>query len=341
MFLVGRSLVLIAVLAALVLAGTLYGARHLHNEFEGFLEARLQSDLIANNADYRRALIEVEDISIIFVGDIMLSRGVEMMIARYNDYKYPFLFAADKLSGADIAFGNLEGPISSRGTNQGSEYSFRAKPEVVDGLSFAGFDVLSVANNHIYDWGAQAIYDTTSILKRNSIESVGAGSSFDEANAPVIIERAGAKVGFLAYTTLYPESLEARGDGPGVSDIDSAKDAVENLSREVDVLVVSMHWGDEYATESNASQRELGRALIDAGADLVIGHHPHVVEEIEEYGGGWIVYSLGNFVFDQGFSEETKTGLAIEAGVSGRKITSIDKIDVRMSETFQPKFVNP
>ena len=340
MFHIGRSLVLVGVLSVLVSVGALYGARHLHNEFEGLLEARLQSDLISNNAEYRRTLLGVEDASIVLVGDIMLSRGVEMMIDRYGDYRYPFLLTADNLNYADIAFGNLEGPISERGTNQGSEYSFRARPEVLEGLQFAGFDILSIANNHILDWGGDAVSDTISILRSGGIKTVGAGGNYEEANAPIILRAGSARVGHLAFTTLYPEGLEAGEASAGVSDLDNAEEAVRALSADTDIVIVSLHWGEEYQSLSNDFQKGLARSLIDAGADLVVGHHPHVVQEVERYSEGWIVYSLGNFTFDQGFSDATRIGLAIEATVSGRKIIEIKEIQVRISKTFQPEFVN-
>lgn len=282
-----------------------------------------------------------DEVKVVFVGDIMLDRGVKFHIERGgHDYKFPFLEVADRLNDADVVFGNLEGPVSDKGRDVGGLYSFRFDPRVVEGLNFAGFDVVSIANNHIWDWGRDALVDTVSILESGGIVAVGAGKDEERANKPAIIEVNGINLGFLAYITLYPEGLIARGDNPGVSNPDPENIilAVKNLREKVDVVIVSMHWGEEYQTRSNANQRELGRKIIDAGADLVIGHHPHVSQEVERYKDGWIVYSLGNFVFDQGFSEETMKGLVVEAMVRGGKVKNLNLYETKLNNYFQPFF---
>lgn len=281
--------------------------------------------------------------TLIFVGDIMLSRGVDYYIRKNNDYSFPFRFVYEKLSDADLAFGNLEGPISSRGRNQGSIYSFRADPRTVEGLKLAGFDVLSLANNHIFDWGAEAISDTVSILSENEIGSVGVGRNYEEANAPfVFFLPDGTKIGFLAFTNLYPETLFAKEDSPGISrfEIDFIKEKIKNLKENSDIAVVSLHWGEEYQVKQNSEQEKLARFLVDTGADLVIGHHPHVVQEVEKYGNGWIAYSLGNFIFDQGFSEETSRGLILKVAVKSNKIEDVFAQNVRINKEFQPFFID-
>ncbi len=279
-----------------------------------------------------------EAISLLFVGDIMLSRSVGEKIEEIGDYRYPFLESAEFLRQADLTFANLESPISARGRNQGSQYSFRADPRTVEGLTFAGFDVVSLANNHIWDWGSEALTDTVSILETNGIETVGAGRNYEEANQPVVKEVSGNKIAFLAYTNLYPEGLEAGESRPGISDFDSAQKKIVEAKEVADIVVVSLHWGDEYGSRSNQVQQTIGRSLVDAGADLVIGHHPHVIEEIEPYGDGWIIYSLGNFVFDQNFSKATREGLAVFAKVQQKKVVSLETIKVEISPAFQPSF---
>ena len=314
-------------------------ASRIHNDIEGLLSRQLQSNLISIDTDYRKALLDVQEFSVLFVGDIMLSRDVGKVMFSREDYKYPFLYVADVLSGADIAFGNLEGPISSRGSNVGSIYSFRADPRSVEGLTHSGFDVLSLANNHIFDWGRDALDDTVSLLFANGITPVGAGRSYEEANTAVVKSLGTNTIGFLSYTTLYPDSLKAREDRSGVSDLESAGEAVRLLSGIVDIVVVSIHWGEEYETESNKPQQDLAHKLIDAGADIVVGHHPHVRQEIERYNDGWIIYSLGNFVFDQNFSEEPRTGLVAEAVIENGKVSQVKTMQIYISETFQPAFV--
>jgi poly-gamma-glutamate synthesis protein (capsule biosynthesis protein) len=281
-------------------------------------------------------------ISLLFAGDIMLSRGVANQIKKHDDYKYPFLKIASATAAADLTFGNLEGPISDKGQNMGSQYSFRDDPKTIEGLKFAGFDVLSVANNHIFDWGQEALLDTLVITRDNGIETVGAGENYEKANAPVIKNISGTKIAFLAYTNLYPKSLEAETNRPGISsfDVEKVKEEIAEIKNSsADIIVVSFHWGDEYQTKAGNSQKNIARSLIDAGADLIIGHHPHVVQEVENYRGKWIVYSLGNFIFDQYFSEETKTGLILKVKIKNKKITDVEQIKIKISGTFQPEII--
>lgn len=280
--------------------------------------------------------------TLVFVGDLMLSRGVDYMVKKYGggDYRYPFLKIADELKRADLLFGNLEGPISDRGSNQGSIYSFRAEPKAVEGLQFAGFDMMSVANNHIFDWGRDALADTISVLGINGIKSVGAGKNDEEANQPVRFALGDLRLAFLAYTNLMPQSLGATIDHPGLSSfsIEKATEAIRAAKQDEDIVIVSFHWGDEYQTHSNALQQKIAHALIDAGADLIVGHHPHVAQETEEYNGGHIIYSLGNFVFDQNFSADTQKGLMANVTVDAdnETIEKVEPIEIRFTKTFQP-----
>jgi poly-gamma-glutamate capsule biosynthesis protein CapA/YwtB (metallophosphatase superfamily) len=281
------------------------------------------------------------EVNLIFVGDIMLARAVQRVMEREQDPLYPFLKVAETIKSADISFTNLESPISDRGANQGSIYSFRAAPWVVKGLEYAGFDVVSVANNHIFDWGPLALVDTIDILKSVGIESVGAGRNFEDANRPVIKEINGTKIAFLAYTNLYPESLAASPDRAGISlfNLNQVSERVRQIksSRAADIVIVSLHWGEEYQTKSNSVQKEIARVLVDAGVDIIIGHHPHVVQEIEKYKNSWVAYSLGNFVFDQNFSKETIQGLMLKVKILGGKIQDPQEIKIVIDSSFQPR----
>lgn len=290
---------------------------------------------------------QAREVTLLFVGDVMLARGVQTQMRKRNDFSYPFRRIAPTLRDADFVFGNLEGPISSRGANQGSEYSFRADPRAVRGLKFAGFDAMSLANNHIWDFGVPAFLDTIDILKGKGIRAVGAGRDVEEANEPAILEipwkyNGNAmeilRVAIFAYTNLYPSGLVAGEDSPGVSDfqLERIRKDIRAIRNQVDLVVVSYHWGEEYVSEPNEERRLLARAIIDAGADLIIGHHPHVTQKLEKYKKGWIAYSLGNFVFDQNFSEETMKGEMLRVILRGGKISRVDKVPVRISETFQP-----
>jgi poly-gamma-glutamate synthesis protein (capsule biosynthesis protein) len=282
-------------------------------------------------------------INLLFVGDIMLSRGVAYHTKKQGgDFRYPFLKIADTIRNADFAFGNLEGPISARGANQGSIYSFRARPEVLEGLILAGFDVLSLANNHISDWGRVAIEDTIDLLRKSDITPVGAGRNYDEANVPARFAIGDLRLAIFAYTNLYPETLFAR-EGTGISEYNLEK--IEARIREVrdklDFIVVSLHWGTEYAPHPSEYQKEVAHALVDAGADLIIGHHPHVVQDVEQYKNAYIFYSLGNFVFDQNFSEATRNGAIARVTVRGKKVEAVEMIPIWINDTFQATLIAP
>lgn len=276
--------------------------------------------------------------TLVFVGDIMLSREVGRKMEAAADWERPFQKIKNYLSAADLTFGNLEGPISDRGQNQGSAYSFRADPRSLAGLRAAGFDALSLANNHIWDWGRAALEDTINILTAAGISPLGAGENRQAANAGKIWNIKGTKVGILAYTDLYPTTLSAEENSPGVSvwNRDQVLSDIRRLREKSDIVAVSWHSGTEYENQPDANQKEIYRWLIAAGADLVVGHHPHVVQPLEEYGGGWIAYSLGNFVFDQSFSEATMAGTALEVLVRGGKILGVKANSIRISEDFQP-----
>ena len=277
---------------------------------------------------------------LLFAGDIMLSRYVGKLIAHTGDPRFPFLKVAEELRSADIAFANLEGPISSRGKNQGSIYSFRADPVVVEGLAFAGFDVLALANNHIWDWGADALVDTLSLLENVGISAIGAGHDYEEAHAPKIVSAGDAKIAFLAYTNLVPRGYTSSASRPATAflDVDIAATDIARARDEADIVVVSVHWGEEYETHHNEFQEVFARGFIDAGANLVVGHHPHVVQELERYRNGYIAYSLGNFVFDQDISKETMRGAALEVMLRGKEIESVRLLPIVLNNTFQPEF---
>lgn len=279
--------------------------------------------------------------TMVFVGDIMLSRGMGKIMAQQNNWLYPFEYVREYLSQADLTFGNLEGPISGRGRDQGSIYSFNADPRAISGLTDSGFDILSVANNHIFDYGRDAFLDTLAVLKVSGIDAIGGGINFEDAHRPVVRDVKGTKVAFLGYTDLYPRSLGEQDSVPAISYLDE-----EIMKRDIgaaqtlaDIVVVSFHWGDEYKTKHNAAQERIAREAIDAGASLIVGHHPHVVQEVEEYRGGYIAYSLGNFIFDQNFSEDTNKGLMLEVSMSNKKISGIKTVGVSFNSSFQPSIV--
>ena len=287
---------------------------------------------------------KTNEFTMLFVGDIMLDRGVEYKIKKYSesDWRFPFLKIADYLENnktPGILIGNLEGPISDKGEKVGSIYSFRADPRVIDGLTHAGFDVLSLANNHLLDYGRLALIDTFARLSAAGIQYVGAGNSEAEAYSPAIKEVNGTRVAFLAYTNLGPLAWKAMGDKPGMALYDklTLQKAIAAARQEADIVIVMFHFGNEYQMKSSALQQEIARFSIDSGADLVVGHHPHVSQEVEEYQGKYVAYSLGNFVFDQSFSPETMQGLILKATVNNGEISQVSTQKTQINEYFQPQ----
>jgi len=282
-----------------------------------------------------------KQVTLLFVGDIMLDRGVEWEIKKNgnNNFRFPFLKIIKELQKTDILFGNLEGPISDKGQKVGSIYSFRMDPKVIDGLIFAGFDVLSVANNHMLDYGRAAMTDTFFRLKESGIDYIGAGFDENEAYAPKIKEVNGTKIAFLAFTNLGPASWGAIENKSGMAlfSKDKLEKEIKEARDKADLVIVSFHFGDEYKTSPTEEQKTIAQLAIDSGADLFVGHHPHVVEPVEEYKGKYIAYSLGNFVFDQNFSDETMKGLMLKVIVENGRIKEVSPTNFIINQYFQPE----
>lgn len=241
------------------------------------------------------------------------------------------------LKKADILFGQLETNISDRGVaavHMGMP--LRAPSRTVSAYVNTGLDVLSFASNHTLDYGFDALFDTIDILKRNGIEIIGAGKDLIAARQPAIIERHGTKVGFLAYNSVIPPGYAAGPEKPGCApiristfyeaiefqpgtpcriitipnreDIEALQSDITALRPKVDVLVLSMHWGIHFMPATLAMyQRDVGKLAIDAGADIILGHHAHILKGIEVYKGKVIFYSLCNFAFDHAFERSAKS----------------------------------
>lgn len=280
--------------------------------------------------------------TMLFVGDIMLSRSVGALMQKKNDYDFPFEKVANILKQADLAIVNLENPVSTRGIKVGSIYSFRADPKVMQGLQYAGIDIVNIANNHIWDYGRDAFVDTLGYIKTAGINYIGGGNNFSDAHDAVIKDVRGTKIAFLGYTDLISAKVAATNTSAGVAYLDENL-MIADIEKAVslsDMVVVSFHWGEEYETIHNLKQETIAKKAIDAGASLVVGHHPHVRQDIQRYKDAWIAYSLGNFIFDQSFSKETMSGLLLEVIVKDKKIESVDRKEITISDEYQPSLVD-
>lgn len=288
---------------------------------------------------------EEETIHLGFVGDMMFDRGVQSHILRYGggDPDFSFEKIQTHLKTFDVLFGNLEGPASDQGADQGSVYSFRMSPTVVSALARVGFSVVSVANNHMGDFGEEAMADTFRRLDDASIVYSGGGMTSAEAYDPKTITVRGTRISFLAFSEFGKNYLEAKEYGPGIAVIsrESLQTSITRAKETSDVVVVSFHFGDEYESEPNDYQKEIAHLAIDLGADLVVGHHPHVVGPLVRYKEGYIAYSLGNFIFDQNFSRETMEGAVLEVELRGARITGAKLTPIRINAHFQPELLAP
>lgn len=284
-----------------------------------------------------------EEVSLVAVGDIMLSRTVASKIKTHNDINYTFLKVADFLKEADITFGNLENPITAGATIAPYELTLRADPGVENALKNVGFDILSLANNHTPNLGIQGLADTFAYLSKVGIAYVGGGRNAEEANKPVYLTRKGITFAFLAYndTDVVPAYYEASDTRAGTAFMRSDKmvEAVKEAKQKANFVIVSMHAGNEYTDKPNDSQIIFAHKAIDAGAELVIGSHPHVIQPIEKYNGKYILYSLGNFIFDQNQSDEVKQGLAVKILFDENSVRKISFYPVLIQDFSQPEFL--
>lgn len=278
---------------------------------------------------------------LLFAGDVMLSRAIDKTVrARGGDWSYPYALMGDAVKGADVAFANLETPVSLRGTNMGSIYSFRTDPAALTALKEAGIDVVSIANNHMWDYGRDAFLDTREHLASAGILFAGGGRDYAEAHAPALVEANGLTFAFLAYTDLLPGFLLRASSSPAVA-FPTEGALREDIARAkklgADVVIASFHWGEEYKREHNARQEALAKAAIDAGAGIVMGHHPHTPQEIERYKDGLIIYSLGNFIFDQNFDEFTRKGILVSVTINpDGSIGEAESLEIRFNSSYQP-----
>ncbi|MEX2237654.1 MAG: CapA family protein [Dehalococcoidia bacterium] len=246
-------------------------------------------------------------VTIAAVGDLMLANVVATNMQNLG-VDQPFELVSPYLQQADITFGNLEGTLTDRGVARPKNYRFRTPPSLAGGLLNAGFDIISVANNHTMDYGPDGLTDTLGTLDYLGIPRVGAGLNEAEARAPVILEVNGLRIGFLAYVNVgqevksdYVNEIAAAGENsPGVAWArpENVSADVAALNPQVDLVVVSMHIGIENSFSIREWQTETAFAAIDAGAELVLGHHAHVLQRLETYGEGVIIWGLGNFIFD-------------------------------------------
>lgn len=281
-------------------------------------------------------------VTLMAVGDIMLGddpicigHGVGSTLKERN-YESQFNSVSDIFKQGDIIFGNLECVLSNLDINYKSIKSvqFRGSENCIHSLVDAGFNVISLANNHILEHGLSSLKRTQNLLSKNGIHAVGVSENKDESINPVILKQNGITFGFLAYCLIRDKTAYCSVEDP----FDIIND-VKEASTKVDNLIVSMHWGNEYIRKPSPQQVELGHAIIDAGANLILGHHPHVLQGVEKYNDGVIVYSMGNFVFDM-WQRKMRESMIFSCDFSKEGIQNFDIVPTIIGKDFKPVPLN-
>jgi len=277
---------------------------------------------------------------LLFGGDVMLARHVGEFADARHDPEWPLRRIAPLLSNADIAFVNLESPFCDH-PHKFEGMVFQAAGPMVRTLLTAGVVIVSTANHHTRDCGTRGIDFTLDLLAENGIVAVGTGKTAEMAHRGAVLERNGVRFGFLAYTFDQANgNYRDRDDRIAMMAEKQLTRDIQELRKRADVAIVSMHAGWEYMRQVNPLQRSFAHAAIDAGATLVVGHHPHVTQPIETYAGGLIFYSLGNLVFDQVDRIETQRGWLADVRFLGQRLAGYSVIPTDIVN-FQPAIDEP
>ncbi len=313
------------------------------SEHEGEREDIRQGDVAVKTPEDENNADDNSTVSFAFVGDVMFASSVETYYLSKQGYDYPYTNVKPLLQAPDLTVANLETPITTEGEEQEKLYTYRSKPEALKPFTEAGFDVINVANNHFLDYGTKGMRDSFRHLQDAGLKYMGAGEDQEAAYAPVYVEKNGQNIAFLGFSRVVPNvSWKADKQHPGVAetyDYTRPVAAIKQAKEEADLVVVMAHWGDERSTEPNRHQTELAHRYIDAGADLVVGSHPHVLQGFEQYKGKWIAYSLGNFIFTTNENEETWKSGVLQAKCSAEGECDLSFVPV-WNQAAQPKLMD-
>lgn len=274
------------------------------------------------------------EISLVFTGDIIPARSVNNTMVRLNDFTYPFAKTGDFLSQADLTIINLEAPLIDHCPVTDTGMVFCGDKRFLEGLLFSGVDVATLANNHSTNYGQDGLEQTVALLTENNILTVGLDNiGYKEIK--------GIRFAFLGFNGVSP--LEA---GVSVIDEQEIKEKVKQAAEAADFVVLLFHFGKEYSFQPVADGQiapfdpiKISRFAIDQGADLVVGNHPHVVQGYEKHQNKFIFYALGNFIFDQMWSEETRIGAVLKLNLLGSQVNSFSLHPVIIENYSQPVFL--
>ena len=276
--------------------------------------------------------VYADEITIIAVGDIMPTERATPFLKDHG-FGYPYGKTKDILSGGDIVIGNLETPLALKGERYADKkYTFKAPLETAPALKEAGFTHLSLANNHVMDYGGSALLSTLAALDSAGLKYSGAGENIFKAREASISETRDKKVAFLSYSKTYPTEFYAGRNRPGTAPgyAKSVGKDITEASASADMVIVAFHWGGEKLEVPREYQRELAHLAIDSGARIVIGHHPHVLQGVEYYRDGVIFYSLGNFAFGS-YSPSSKESIIAKIVIDEGSISRVEAIPINVN----------
>jgi poly-gamma-glutamate synthesis protein (capsule biosynthesis protein) len=290
-----------------------------------------------------------DGVTLVIVGDMEVNRDAPEKV---------FDKVRPELRGADIRFGGLEAPLSERGSAVSGKIIMRHDPQMIAAYLAGGFDVVAFASNHCLDYGIEPFVDTLDLLDRHEIRYVGAGRNIEEARRPAILERNGVRIGFLSYLQLVPLGWWAHPSKPGIApiredalygppyvneeDLEAMVLDLKQLRPRVDVLVSSYHWGQSQSRTLTLSQKAVAHTAIDAGADLVIGRHPHILQGIEVYKGKAIFYAIGNFALDHAhpmFLPTVRESILIRCDIANGAIDRLSFRPVLLGDDGRPEIL--
>jgi len=288
-------------------------------------------------------------VRLLIAGDIEVNRGEPEKV---------FEGVLPELREADLRFGGLEASLSERGAPVQGKIVMRHPPAMIQGYLAGGFDVLAFASNHCLDYGIEPFLDTLELLEKHGIRHPGAGRDIAAARAPAILERKGTRIAFLSYLLELPLGWGANPAKPGVAplrqdalfgppyvneeDLEAMAADVGRAKGQADAVVASFHWGVSQSRTLTLSQRAVARAAVDAGAGLVIGRHPHILQGVEVYKGAAIFYALGNFVLDHAhpmFMPTVKESILVRCAIDGKKIARLSFVPVLIGEDGRPRIL--
>jgi len=282
-------------------------------------------------------------------GEIIYGRGVQERVEKYGDPARPFAKVRDILRRADLAIATLEAPLSGEKNKYCDTcLTFVGNESYVTGIVDSGIKAVSMAANHIGDAGPKGVMDTMRTLAKAGIASFGAGADDEAARRPAILTTPGGRLALLAYADVPPEAYRATATRPGYAALvhdDKGYEAVRAdiaaARRVADIVIVVTHWGIEYEDQPRPWIVNAAHMMVDAGADVVMGDHPHWVQSVEVYNGHYIAYSVGNFVFDQMWSTETRQGSLHRLFFDGTRLTSVRIVPTLLEDWHQPRPLSP